>query len=141
MKINNITVSGCLSIFKINLSKIELPNSKYNPKRFNALIIKLPKPTFLLFNTGKFVIIGCKSKEEILVVSKIFEKMISNCLNSKIFVNNLKICSIATSGDFGHKIDLHKYYSENKEFTQVLNASAITPFTNDMDIRYELLSK
>jgi hypothetical protein len=38
----------------------------------------------------------------------------------------------------------YSYYSENKEFTQVSqvsNASAMPPFTDDMVGRYELLSK
>jgi hypothetical protein len=42
---------------------------------------------------------------------------------------------------FGEHEPRNSYYSENKEFTQVLNASAMTSFTNDMVIRYELLSK
>jgi hypothetical protein len=35
----------------------------------------------------------------------------------------------------------YSYYSENKEFIQVSNASAMPPFTDDMVGRYELLSK
>jgi hypothetical protein len=42
---------------------------------------------------------------------------------------------------FGEDEPRYSYYSENKEFTQVLNASAMTQFTDDMVIRYELLSK
>jgi hypothetical protein len=42
---------------------------------------------------------------------------------------------------FGKHEPRYSYFSENKEFTQVLNASAMTPFTDDMVIRYELLSK
>jgi hypothetical protein len=35
----------------------------------------------------------------------------------------------------------YSYYSENKEFTQVSNASAMPPFSDDMVVRYEHLSK
>jgi hypothetical protein len=42
---------------------------------------------------------------------------------------------------FGEHEPRYSCYSENKEFTQVLNASAMTPFTDDVVIQYELLSK
>ena len=38
-------------------------------------------------------------------------------------------------------IPRYSYYSENKEFTQVSNASVMPPFTDDMVVKYELLSK
>jgi hypothetical protein len=42
---------------------------------------------------------------------------------------------------FGEHESRYSHYSENKEFTQVLNASAMPPFTDDMVIRYGLLFK
>ena len=35
----------------------------------------------------------------------------------------------------------YSYYSENKQFIQVSNASTMPTFTDDMVVRYELLSK
>lgn len=41
----------------------------------------------------------------------------------------------------GEYIPRYSYYSENKEFTQVSNASVMPPFTDDMVVKYEPLSK
>jgi hypothetical protein len=45
---------------------------------------------------------------------------------------------LITLGEYNPR---YSYYSEQKEFTQILNASAMPPFTDDMVVRYELIPK
>jgi len=64
----NITAKGNL-MSEINLNKlaINLPHSEYEPERFPGLIYRLIKPsaTFILYKSGKFILMGVKNKEEI----------------------------------------------------------------------------
>jgi len=51
-----------------NLMRI-LPNSKYDPKQFAGIIYKRKKnPTALIFGSGKVVILGAKSLQELNLV-------------------------------------------------------------------------
>jgi hypothetical protein len=45
---------------------------------------------------------------------------------------------LITLGEYNPR---YSYYSEQKEFTQILNASEMPPFTDDMVVRYELIPK
>ena len=45
---------------------------------------------------------------------------------------------LITLGEYNPR---YSYYSEQKEFTQISNASAMPPFTDDMVVRYELIPK
>lgn len=67
-KIRNLVVNGELEE-KFNLEElaIKLPNVEYDPEQFPGLIFKLNKSkslTVLLFNSGRFVVVGAKSLEE-----------------------------------------------------------------------------
>jgi len=55
-KIDNITASGSIFDLKVNSVK-----HRYNPHRFPGLNFKLYGVTFLVFNSGKFILIGGKS--------------------------------------------------------------------------------
>ena len=66
----------------LNLKEIalQISNCEYNPKRFNAAImrIKEPKTTFLIFNSGYITILGAKSEENSEKAAKIILKKIKN---------------------------------------------------------------
>jgi transcription initiation factor TFIID TATA-box-binding protein len=51
----------------IPLEQLEEPNSIYEPEQFPAAIVKSndPKATYLIFNSGKIIISGVKTEEEL----------------------------------------------------------------------------
>jgi transcription initiation factor TFIID TATA-box-binding protein len=51
----------------IPLEQLEEPNSIYEPEQFPAAILKgeKPKATYLIFNSGKIVILGVRTEDEI----------------------------------------------------------------------------
>ncbi|WP_457753808.1 hypothetical protein [Thermococcus sp.] len=65
-KIRNLVISGKLEE-KLSLEElaIKLPNVEYDPEQFPGLILKFNRSlTVLLFNSGRFVVVGAKSLEE-----------------------------------------------------------------------------
>jgi len=51
----------------IPLEQLEEPNSIYEPEQFPAAVVKTndPKATYLIFNSGKIIISGVKTEEEL----------------------------------------------------------------------------
>jgi TATA-box binding protein (TBP) (component of TFIID and TFIIIB) len=51
----------------IPLEQLEEPNSIYEPEQFPAAIVRStnPKASYLLFNSGKIIITGVKTEEEL----------------------------------------------------------------------------
>ncbi len=68
VQIQNIVASANLGV-EVNLEKaaLLLPNSMYEPEQFPGLIFRMdePKVVFLIFSSGKMVITGAKSEEEV----------------------------------------------------------------------------
>lgn len=67
-KIDNIIATTNLrrDLNLANISKnCELENIKYNNEKFPGLFIKFDEGTVILFHSGKLVIVGCKSEENI----------------------------------------------------------------------------
>jgi len=81
-KIDNIIATTNLRT-ELNLASISnncrLENIKYNNEKFPGLFIKFNTGTIILFHSGKLVIVGCKSEENI------------KCLIKKICVNILTV--------------------------------------------------
>lgn len=72
---------------KIRLKDVamRMANTEYSPKRFSAVIIRIrnPKATGLLFESGKMVCTGCKSKKESLIATKKLSKAICTIMNDE----------------------------------------------------------
>lgn len=70
----------------LDLRKISLEarNAEYNPKRFAAVIIRIrePKTTALIFQTGKMVCTGAKSRSDSELATKKYAKTIEKIGNS-----------------------------------------------------------
>ena len=65
-------VSSCDAGFKVSLTRMNLKHSElciYDTEVFPALITKAenPKATFLIFGSGKFNILGTKTREDTLL--------------------------------------------------------------------------
>ena len=82
IKINNIVAlanSGC----ELNLTHIALliKNAQYNPKKFNALIMRLKKPksVALIFDSGKLIVTGTTNENKVLFKSFQIINIVSSC--------------------------------------------------------------
>ena len=69
IEIQNMVASGSVG-GKLNLNEIvfKFENTEYEPEQFPGLVYKMPDShiTFLLFGTGKIVVTGAKSEDEII---------------------------------------------------------------------------
>lgn len=77
LRSQNITVSGELGreldLAVVSLS-LDLESVEYNPDKFPALIYRIEGlPTILIFSSGKYIIAGARSFEEILDTSEALE--------------------------------------------------------------------
>ena len=79
VQIQNIVARADLGA-EINLERLsgEMPGARYDPDQFPGLIYNpgFDKPTTLVFRTGKVVIVGAKSEEEIADIVKELKKYI-----------------------------------------------------------------
>ena len=74
-KIQNLVASGELDLNDIHLDELamRIAGAEYNPEQFPGIVIKIPGAgTALLFSTGRFVIAGAKSIDD---VERIIKKL------------------------------------------------------------------
>ena len=130
IKINNIVAlanSGC----KLNLTHIALliKNAQYNPKKFNALIMRLKKPksVALIFDSGKFIVTGTTNEEDSNTAARKFVKIIESC-NFNAILKSFQIINIVSSCDVNFDIALTKLnaYLCNK-YSSIANKLSYEP--------------
>ena len=82
-------------------------NTQYEPKRFSGLImrIKEPKATSLIFNNGKIIVLGTKTKEDSKNACRKIGKIIQR-LNYPVKLTNITIQNMVGSCDVGFQINL-----------------------------------
>ena len=135
-----------LNCKKLDLRKIAqwCRNAEYNPSRFSAVIMRIrnPKTTALIFSTGKIVITGAKSENDIIMAARIFEKTVQKVIEGdaaekimesqsspdksaldaplvpSIRLSDLKIQNIVASTDVGFSIKLETLQKEQKKFSR-----------------------
>lgn len=113
--INNC-VATCNVGHPLRLSNIitSIRASKYNPKIFAAMEIKIndPPATALIFGSGKFVVSGCRTIEMARLSVAIFIDILEKIgLNVDIARNQFKIQNIVSTTWIGHDISLPKLYA------------------------------
>ncbi|WP_456365914.1 TATA-box-binding protein [Thermococcus sp.] len=110
LRIENIVASVDL-FAQLNLERvIEIcPNSKYNPEEFPGIICRFenPKVALLIFSSGKLVVTGAKSVEDIEnAVSKLTE-MLKRKVGTKFTKPpKIDIQNMVFSGDIGMEFNL-----------------------------------
>ena len=110
IKINNIVAlanSGC----KLNLTHIALliKNAQYNPKKFNALIMRLKKPksVALIFDSGKLIVTGTTNEKDSYKAARKFVKILKKC-GFKVLFKSFQIINIVSSCNVNFDIALTK---------------------------------
>ena len=124
MRINNITLTAKISNQPLNLFSIsrKLWNCIYNPKRFNAIILRLRKPqtTSLVFRTGKIVIVGAKTPDDAKKGARKTARAIFLATTKeeqlKIFCIDVKIQNIVVSETLKYKPDLFAFMQSKRLF-------------------------
>lgn len=89
---------------------LKLQNSEYNPKRINALIIRIKKPktAALVFSNGKMVVVGADNEDDSKQAAKIYAKNIKCLGYNDIKFKNFKIENVVASCDANFQIQLTK---------------------------------
>ncbi|MDM7274954.1 MAG: TATA-box-binding protein [Thermoprotei archaeon] len=111
VQIENIVATVILE-HPLDLSLIEsrLPDVDYNPDQFPGLVYRLdqPKVTALIFKSGKMVVTGAKSVNQLVFAVK---KILKTIINKGIPIHGkpqIQIQNIVASANLGAIIDLEK---------------------------------
>lgn len=79
---------------------------KYDPSRFPGLILRVNGVAYLIFRTGKVVIVGCKNEEHIHEAVKKLVKYISRVISGIPEKLTIQIQNIVMTAELGHEVDL-----------------------------------
>ncbi|KAI1710634.1 transcription factor TFIID (or TATA-binding protein, TBP) domain-containing protein [Ditylenchus destructor] len=106
------TVQNITAIFSLGTTLALSQHShlgKYNPERFDALIIKnkFPKSTALVFKSGKVVVVGTKNEEDARAAGQFVVDKLAVC-GFTASINDFSIQNIVASGSIGEPISLPK---------------------------------
>ncbi len=109
MKIVNMVATAIIGEnFDLEKIALALPESKYEPKRFPGLVLRLPEPktATLLFRNGKIVSTGAKNIDQIrIAVNKVCEKL--KKIGFEIIKNpEIMVQNIVASADLNKRLDL-----------------------------------
>ena len=89
---------------------LQISNSEYNPKRFNAVISRIqePKTTALIFNSGAIIVLGAKDEDNSKNAAKIFGKKIKHLGYNNAKLKDFEIVNIVAACDLKFNIELTK---------------------------------
>ena len=129
--VNMVSLANLGPNLKLHLKQLALllKNSEYDPKRLNAVILRIkePKTVALIFNSGKFVCTGAKNEEDLKKASRKVGKIIKS-LKYDVKLCNFKIINIVSTCDVKFQIKLRQL---NKlEYIDKINSTN----TNERDI-------
>lgn len=118
-QVNNIVATFNLHC-RLNLREIALSarNAEYNPKRFDAVIMKMrsPKTTALIFSSGKVVVSGAKTEEFSRTASKKFAKIIKN-MGYKVKFGGFRIVNVVATADCGFDVSIENLNNVHSMFS------------------------
>ena len=108
-----------LSSFGVNIQLKDLqhtsaPGVYYNPRRFSGTVIHLKKPRccLLVFSTGKVVIAGGRSKDELVLAVKKLARMLRRIGYNKAKASDVIITNVVASSDLQQPLDINMMYSK-----------------------------
>ena len=110
-KIENIVATVILDqTLDLNLIESRVPNVTYQPDQFPGLILRLEKPktTALIFKSGKMVVTGAKSTEQLIEAVKRIIKLLRKHGIRIISKPRIQIQNIVASGDINAFINLER---------------------------------
>jgi transcription initiation factor TFIID TATA-box-binding protein len=126
LKINNITATANLGAkLDLRLLATRVWNVEYNPRKFNALILRTRKPrvTALIFHTGKIVVVGATCVRESEEGAAKVAKLISGKTSQ---LADFSLQNIAASSHVNYRVNLEEL-SECKRGFVVFEPELFTP--------------
>lgn len=100
-KLQNVVATVNLSC-QIDLKSVAMRarNAEYNPKRFAAVIMRIrePKTTALVFASGKMVVTGAKSEEDVYQAARKYGRMLQK-LEFPVQFKEFKVQNMVASTD------------------------------------------
>lgn len=114
---NIVSTSDLRCKLDLKMIAMNARNTEYNPKRFDAAIMKIrnPKTTALIFSSGKIVCSGARSEEDSKRASKKFAKTLKN-LGFNVKFTNFKIVNMVAAADIGFDISLSALSVNHAEY-------------------------
>lgn len=110
-KIENIVATVILDqSLDLNLIESRVPNVSYQPDQFPGLILRLEKPktTALIFKSGKMVVTGAKSTQQLIDAVKKIIKLLRKYGIKIVSKPRIQIQNIVASGDINAYINLER---------------------------------
>jgi transcription initiation factor TFIID TATA-box-binding protein len=110
-KIENIVATVILDqTLDLNLIESRVPNVSYQPDQFPGLILRLEKPktTALIFKSGKMVVTGAKSTQQLIDAVKRIIKLLRKHGIKIVSKPRIQIQNIVASGDINAFINLER---------------------------------
>ncbi len=110
-KIENIVATVILDqTLDLNLIESRVPNVTYQPDQFPGLILRLEKPktTALIFKSGKMVVTGAKSTEQLIEAVKRIIKLLRKHGIRIVSKPRIQIQNIVASGDINAFVNLER---------------------------------
>lgn len=111
VQIENIVATVTLQ-HSLDLTIIEsrIPDVEYNPDQFPGLVYRLdnPRVTALIFKSGKMVVTGAKSVNQLVFAVK---KILRNMINKGVPIHGkpqVQVQNIVASANIGTMVDLEK---------------------------------
>lgn len=110
-KIENIVATVIIDqSLDLNLIESRVPNVSYQPDQFPGLILRLEKPktTALIFKSGKMVVTGAKSTQQLIDAVKKIIKLLRKYGIKIVSKPRIQIQNIVASGDINAYINLER---------------------------------
>lgn len=79
---------------------------KYEPDRFPGLIVKSKNVGYLIFRTGKVVVVGCKSVEEVDAAVRRILRAVSSVVGDVPNDYTIQIQNLVVTAELGREVDL-----------------------------------
>ncbi len=107
--VNIVGTTGLEHDIPLEKMAAALPNTEYNPEQFPGLVIRIrqPKTSALIFRSGKVVITGAKSMEEMKETVNAIKKHLEK-INVKITVDpDITVQNVVASGNINMDLNLN----------------------------------
>ena len=118
LKYSNLTATVIICDNRLDLADLvaKLRNITYNPRRFNAIIMRIryPSVTGLIFHTGKIVIVGAKTIDDTKKGARRIARAVQKACTHRIYCGEFKIRNIVAYMNLRYKVEIEKLYDSRR---------------------------
>lgn len=96
--------------FDLNRLATVLPgNVRYEPEMYPGLYLRVEnqRPLTIIYRTGKFIITGARSEEEVHSTKDSTINILSEVTQQSVNLKKFELCNYVLSGDLGIELDLN----------------------------------